>query len=59
MSRPERRSTLLSALPRHRSRQPIGLIEAGRYNPTLKLCLGLARATNKSLDELFWQGGES
>jgi putative transcriptional regulator len=41
------------------TRQTIGLIEAGRYNPTLKLCLRLARATGKSLDDLFWQEGES
>jgi putative transcriptional regulator len=40
------------------TRQTIGLIEAGKYNPTLKLCLMLARATDKSLDELFWIKGE-
>lgn len=40
------------------TRQTIGLIEAGKYNPTLKLCLMLARATRKSMDELFWIKGE-
>ena len=40
------------------TRQTIGLIEAGTYNPALKLCLMLARATRKSLDELFWIKGE-
>ncbi len=41
------------------TRQTIGLIEAGRYNPTLKLCLLLARITGKSLDALFWiKGGK-
>jgi putative transcriptional regulator len=40
------------------TRQTIGLIEAGKYNPTLKLCLALAKATGKSLDELFWIKGE-
>ena len=40
------------------TRQTIGLIEAGRYNPTLKLCLALARATDRSLDDLFWIEGE-
>jgi putative transcriptional regulator len=40
------------------TRQTIGLIEAGKYNPTLKLCLLLARITKKSLDELFWIKGE-
>lgn len=36
------------------TRQTIGLIEAGGYNPTLNLCLQLARVTGKTLDELFW-----
>jgi len=39
------------------TRQTIGLIEAGGYNPTLNLCLRLARATDKTLDELFWSSG--
>jgi putative transcriptional regulator len=39
------------------TRQTIGLIEAGKYNPTLKLCLKLAHLTGKSLDELFWIKG--
>ncbi len=40
------------------TRQTIGLIEAGGYNPTLNLCIRLAQATNKTLDELFWMLGE-
>ena len=40
------------------TRQTIGLIEAGKYNPTLKLCFLLAYATDKSLEELFWTEGE-
>ena len=36
------------------TRQTIGLIEANRYNPTIRLCLILARETGRSLDELFW-----
>jgi len=40
------------------TRQTIGLIEAGKYNPTLKLCLMLARVTGKRLDDLFWVKGE-
>lgn len=35
------------------TRQTIGLIEKERYNPTILLCLGLATALGKSLDELF------
>ena len=40
------------------TRQTIGLIEAGGYNPTLNLCVRLARITGKTLDELFWVSGE-
>lgn len=40
------------------TRQTISLIEAGEYNPTIKLCLLLAKATNKSLDDLFWIEGD-
>lgn len=36
------------------TRQTISLIEAGRYNPTLRLCLQIARALGKTLDQLFW-----
>jgi putative transcriptional regulator len=36
------------------TRQTIGLIEAGKYNPTLKLCLLLTQVLDKSLEELFW-----
>lgn len=37
------------------TRQTIGLIEAGKYNPSLKLCLLLARVTHTPLNELFWE----
>ena len=40
------------------SRQTIGLIEGGGYNPSLKLCLRLAHATGMTLDDLFWAEGE-
>ena len=32
------------------TRQTIGMIEAGKYNPTLNLCLAICRALNKTLD---------
>ena len=37
------------------TRQNIGLIEAGNYNPSLKLCLAICKALNKTLDDLFWE----
>ena len=36
------------------TRQTIGLIESGSYNPTLKLCVAICKALDKTLDELFW-----
>ena len=36
------------------TRQTIGLIEAGSYNPTLKLCVAICKALDQPLDELFW-----
>ncbi|WP_164667325.1 helix-turn-helix transcriptional regulator [Virgibacillus doumboii] len=36
------------------SRQTIGLIELGKYNPTLSLCKAICKALDKTLDELFW-----
>ncbi|MEH7444861.1 helix-turn-helix transcriptional regulator [Bacillus sp. JJ1122] len=38
------------------TRQTISLIEIGKYNPSLKLCLQICYVVNKSLDELFWVG---
>lgn len=36
------------------TRQTISLIEKGKYNPSLKLCLQICYTVNKTLDELFW-----
>ncbi|MDF1507153.1 helix-turn-helix transcriptional regulator [Robertmurraya sp. DFI.2.37] len=40
------------------TRQTISLIEKGKYNPTLKLCLEICYAVNQSLDQLFWNDQE-
>ena len=37
------------------TRQTICLIEAGRYNPTVKLCIQICKALGKTLDEIFWE----
>ncbi|WP_252315104.1 helix-turn-helix transcriptional regulator [Sinobaca sp. H24] len=37
------------------SRQTIGLMETGKYNPSLQLCLAVCHVLSKTLDELFWQ----
>ena len=37
------------------TRQTIGSIENGSYNPTLKLCIAICKATNTTLNDLFWE----
>ena len=36
------------------TRQTIGMIEAGDYNPTLNLCIAICRALDQTLHGLFW-----
>jgi len=38
------------------TRQTVGMIEAGSFNPSIKLCVAICRALGKTLDELFWEG---
>lgn len=40
------------------SRQTIGLIEQGKYNPSLNLCVAICKALSKTLDDLFWEEDE-
>ena len=40
------------------TRQTIGLIEAGKYNPSLALCHAICRATRKTLNDLFEEESE-
>lgn len=37
------------------SRQTINAIEKGDYNPTIRLCIAICHALDKTLDELFWE----
>ena len=37
------------------SRQTINAMEKGDYNPTIRLCLAICHALDKTLDELFWE----
>lgn len=38
------------------SRQTIGLIEKNEYNPSIKLCIAICKALDKTLNDLFWEG---
>ncbi len=37
------------------TRQTIGMIEAGNYNPSLNLCTAICKALRKTLNDLFWE----
>ena len=37
------------------TRQTIGLLASGNYNPTLKLCVAICQALGKTLNDLFWE----
>jgi putative transcriptional regulator len=37
------------------ARQTIGLIELGKYNPSLSLCVAICKTLNKTLNDLFWK----
>ncbi len=37
------------------TRQTIGMIESGDYNPTLNLCIAICRELDKTLNDLFWE----
>jgi len=37
------------------SRQTIGMIESGNYNPSLNLCIAICKALDKTLNDLFWE----
>ena len=36
------------------TRQTMNLIEAQKYNPTIKVCLSIAQVLNTPVDTLFW-----
>ena len=41
------------------TRQTIGLIEAGEFNPSIKLCNAICKALNVTLNDLFWEDEEN
>lgn len=40
------------------TRQTIGMIETGKFNPSLQLCIAICRALGKNLNDLFWEENE-
>ena len=37
------------------TRQTIISLESGKYNPSLNLCIKIAKVLDKTLDDLFWE----
>lgn len=37
------------------TRQTIGMVESGDYNPTLNLCIQICKVLDKTLNDLFWE----
>lgn len=40
------------------ARQTMNAIEKGDYNPSIKLCVAICKALDKTLDEIFWEDDE-
>lgn len=40
------------------TRQTISMIESGRFNPSLQLCIAICKVLDRTLDELFWEEEE-
>lgn len=41
------------------TRQTIGLIETGEFNPSLRLCIAICRALGVTLNDIFWEEEEN
>lgn len=37
------------------TRQTINMIELGKYNPSINLCISICKALDRTLDNLFWE----
>lgn len=37
------------------TRQTIGMIETGKFNPSLQLCIDICKALGKTLNDIFWE----
>lgn len=37
------------------TRQTIGLIESGEFNPSIRLCIAICKALECTLNDIFWE----
>lgn len=40
------------------TRQTISMVESGKFNPSLQLCIAICRALDRTLNDLFWEEEE-
>ena len=40
------------------TRQTINAIESGDYNPSIRVCIALCKALDKTLDQIFWEADD-
>ena len=41
------------------TRQTIGLIESGEFNPSVSLCIRICKSLHVTLNDLFWEEEEN
>ena len=41
------------------TRQTIGMIESGKFNPSLQLCITICKVLGKTLNDIFWEDIEN
>ncbi|NOW90325.1 helix-turn-helix transcriptional regulator [Clostridium beijerinckii] len=41
------------------TRQTVGMIEAGKFNPSLQLCIAICKALGKTLNDIFWEDDDN
>lgn len=41
------------------TRQTIGMIETGKFNPSLQLCIAICKTLGKTLNDLFWEENDN
>jgi len=37
------------------TRQTIGMIESGKFNPSIQLCIAICKVLGKTLNDIFWE----
>lgn len=41
------------------TRQTIGMIESGNFNPSIQLCIAICKTLSKTLNDIFWEDDDN